>query len=88
MVGRSATEAFHRTLHTTLRQTISEETRELTRLFANTEAEDYESLRSALNSAREASEKLRVAQETKAGLNDPPLPGRHQGRPPLPPTRC
>ena len=63
-VGRNTTEALRRTLHTTLRHTIGEETRELTRITANAEAEDYDALRSALDSAREAAEKLRASQDS------------------------
>ena len=70
-VGRSTTEAFRRALHTTLRQTINEETRELVRLTASSDAEDYEPMRAALGSARGASEKLRIDQETKSWLKDP-----------------
>ena len=58
-------------LHTTLHQAIGEEIRELTRLTANAEAEDYDVLRSALGSAREAAEKLRTSQESKAWLSGP-----------------
>ena len=72
-MGRNTAEALHRTSHTTLRQTINEEIRELVRLTADSEAEDYESMRAALSCARGASDKLRVAQETKAWLIDPRL---------------